>query len=757
MEATLSPGSTPPLAEATRKPTRAGRHFMAGGRFPRTGLALVTMAWLLAGCGGGGGGGGTTASPSGGTLVGTFIDAAVSGLEFESATGSGITDGHGNFTYRDGERVTFRIGNLYLGSAVPKSGKVTPLDLIGTSDASDTKVVRILRTLQSMDADANPENGIDIPDSVRETLKRQERVDLDDDKTTDEHVTGLVGNYKMSENEAREHFERHKDDDSNEEHGYVPPVPPSPAPSGNYALVARNDLGMHCVDGKDYSVFSILPPYNNLHAHLISRSAANNKHVMQGVTLTYEAVADTTGSINTRSATKTNFWDWVLKLFGAQPAADRGLNLSDPGTSNPTPSLTPAAMTYNSVQGWWEAEGIPVTPYDDKGFKNYYPMVKVVAKDATGKVLASTKVVLPVSDEMSCKSCHASTSGNAAKPVAGWVNDVDPEKDWKKNILRLHDEKFPNAIATANMQASYTSGTLLATANAGQPVLCAGCHKSNALGTPAKAGIKPLTEALHARHASVRDPTGNMTLDDLSNRESCYLCHPGSQTKCLRGVMGNAKNANGGNAIDCQSCHGNMSKVGQAGREGWLDMPSCQNCHDQDASGSFVRHTSVFDSGGMPRATRDTRFASTANTPASGVSLYRFSKGHGNLQCEACHGSTHAEYPSSHANDNVQSLDLQGYIGTVTECAVCHATVPMTASGGPHGLHTLGQGWVVSHGHYAEHNATACATCHGKDYRGGILAKVSTTRTFSVKGGLKTYAAGQQVGCYDCHNGPNGD
>ena len=370
MEATLSPGSTPPLAEATRKPTRAGRHFMAGGRFPRTGLALVTMAWLLAGCGGGGGGGGTTASPSGGTLVGTFIDAAVSGLEFESATGSGITDGHGNFTYRDGERVTFRIGNLYLGSAVPKSGKVTPLDLIGTSDASDTKVVRILRTLQSMDADANPENGIDIPDSVRETLKRQERVDLDDDKTTDEHVTGLVGNYKMSENEAREHFERHKDDDSNEEHGYVPPVPPSPAPSGNYALVAWNDLGMHCVDGKDYSVFSILPPYNNLHAHLISRSAANNKHVMQGVTLTYEAVADTTGSINTRSATKTNFWDWVLKLFGAQPAADRGLNLSDPGTSNPTPSLTPAAMTYNSVQGWWEAEGIPVTPYDDKGFKN---------------------------------------------------------------------------------------------------------------------------------------------------------------------------------------------------------------------------------------------------------------------------------------------------------------------------------------------------------------------------------------------------
>ncbi len=42
--------------------------------------------------------------------------------------------------------------------------------------------------------------------------------------------------------------------------------------TAKYSLIAWNDLGMHCVDGKDYSVFSILPPYNNLHAQLVNAS-----------------------------------------------------------------------------------------------------------------------------------------------------------------------------------------------------------------------------------------------------------------------------------------------------------------------------------------------------------------------------------------------------------------------------------------------------------------------------------------------------
>jgi len=36
----------------------------------------------------------------------------------------------------------------------------------------------------------------------------------------------------------------------------------------DYAVFAANDLGMHCAD-LDYKIFSILPPFNVVHAQVI--------------------------------------------------------------------------------------------------------------------------------------------------------------------------------------------------------------------------------------------------------------------------------------------------------------------------------------------------------------------------------------------------------------------------------------------------------------------------------------------------------
>jgi hypothetical protein len=520
------------------------------------------------------------------------------------------------------------------------------------------------------------------------------------------------------------------------------------SPSGSYTLLAWNDLGMHCVDGKDYSVFSILPPYNNLHAQLVSK--ASGAMVTNGVSLTYEAMADATGSINTFSVGKTNFWTWVKSLFGVQLADNAGL------AGNATTSATPRPMKFNSTNNWFEAEGIPITPYDDGGSKNFYPMVKVVAKDASGNVLATARTVLPVSDEMSCQSCHASsTVNNDAKPEAGWVNDGDPEKDWKKNILRLHDEKklSNSAFRAALAQLGYNSAGLTATAQAGKPILCASCHSSNALPGTGVAGITPLTQALHTGHADVKDPVTQLSLNSSTNRGSCYLCHPGSVTQCLRGPMGNALDASGKPAMNCQSCHGNMQAVGSSARVGWLNQPTCQSCHHDGK-----REISGVNASGIPHVWADQRFASNPDTPAAGLNLYRFSKGHGGLQCASCHGATHAEYPSSHANDNVLSIDTQGHAGTIGECTACHTTVPNTASGGPHGMHSTGNAWVSGHESAAKNAGRAsCAYCHGADYRGSVLSQVKMNKTFTVEHGSKNYAAGQNVGCYDCHNGPSGD
>jgi hypothetical protein len=534
---------------------------------------------------------------------------------------------------------------------------------------------------------------------------------------------------------------------------------PSSTPTvlnGNYALTAWNDLGMHCIDGKDYSVMSILPPYNNLHAQLVDRS--NNQLVTSGVALTYAATADLNGSINTGSASKTNFWQYVGTLYGAlfggTPASNVGL------TGNPAPSNTPAPLAFNSAQGWFEADAIPITPTDDSGSKNYYPMVQVVAKDTSGNTLAGAKVVLPVSDEMTCKACHASRqTGNAAQlaaqPGAGWAFDADPEKDWKKNILRIHDDKqFGNAtFQQASVQKGYGNASLAASAAAGKPVLCADCHASNALPGSGVAGVPPLTTAQHSSHSQVIDPTQGVKLDNVGNRSACYLCHPGAVTQCLRGAMGKAVDSSGNALMSCQSCHGAMSAVGSASRTGWLQEPNCQACH-HDGN----RETSAIDSTtGALRQVTDARFATSANAPSTGFSLYRFSTGHGNLQCEACHGATHAVYPSAENNDNVLSVGLQGHRGTVGECTTCHATVPSTTTGGPHGMHSPTQKWVSSHGDTAERNRTQCAYCHGSDYKGTYLSEVRTARTFSANNKTVTFAPGRRVGCYDCHNGPGGE
>ena len=539
----------------------------------------------------------------------------------------------------------------------------------------------------------------------------------------------------------------------------VAAAPPAMAQGSGYTLIGWNDLGMHCMDA-DYSVFSILPPYNVIHAQLIDPSGdlVTDPDAL-GITVTYEAIADPDGSINTTSIGKTNFWDWVVSFFGPATASlqpDQGLV----GYDMPGPVNTPQVMHFDPAFNWLTGEGIPITPYDDNGEKNYYPTMLLVARNASGSVLASTRIVLPVSDEMSCTSCHGSGSGPAARPSGGWINDPDPELDYRYNVLLLHDDleggtaKYTDALAAAG----YNSGGLYATVTSdGTSILCDTCHASNALPGTGLPGISPLTEAVHSLHAGVIDPSNGMTLNASENRTACYTCHPGSDTRCLRGAMGAAVATNGDLSMQCQSCHGSMSRVGETGRAGWFDQPTCQNCHSGTATNNNgqIRYLSAFDGSGNPRVAVNDTFATNPDTPAAGVSLYRFSTGHGGLQCEACHGSTHAIYPSSHLNDNLQSIDQQGHAGTLVDCTGCHDTMPQTTSGGPHGMHPIGQRWIEDH-HDAvnDDNVGRCATCHGADYRGTVLSRAQGDRTFSAFG-TQNFWQGFQIGCYNCHRGPS--
>jgi hypothetical protein len=230
--------------------------------------------------------------------------------------------------------------------------------------------------------------------------------------------------------------------------------------------------------------------------------------------------------------------------------------------------------------------------------------------------------------------------------------------------------------------------------------------------------------------------------------------------------MGGAIAADGSMAMQCQSCHGSMSTVGSANRVGWFMEPNCGSCHSGTATSNNgqIRYASVFtDTNGTVRAPVNPTFASPANVPANGLSLFRFSAGHGGLQCSACHGSTHAEFPSTHANDNVRNQKIQGHAGVMTECTACHVTMAVnssTATNGPHGMHPLGQSWVSGH-HDFIGNLTQCQACHGNDSRGTVLSRVQGNRTLTASFDTGTVTLnifrGALIGCYTCHNGPDND
>jgi len=112
---------------------------------------------ILTACGDGG-------SSSSGSNVqnGVFIDSAVEGVTFTTATQSGTTDSDGSFSYLPGEIVSFYIGDILIGSAQGQD-QLTPLEFVpGAIDETDPQVTNILRFLQSLDSDNNPDNGITI-------------------------------------------------------------------------------------------------------------------------------------------------------------------------------------------------------------------------------------------------------------------------------------------------------------------------------------------------------------------------------------------------------------------------------------------------------------------------------------------------------------------------------------------------------------------------------------------------------------------
>jgi hypothetical protein len=372
--------------------------------------------------------------------------------------------------------------------------------------------------------------------------------------------------------------------------------PADQAPNADrYVLLAWNDLGMHCYN-RDFQNIGVLPPYNTLWAQVI-RVGDPPEIITSNLQVTY-VFTD-----NTESVSKSNFWTYAQSLFGLTNPLTPNIGLTGRGLSG--------TMTVHNDH--FSAEGIPLTEFTDSnpGTAEPYQLATIIVSSTlSGERLAEAVVVSPVSTEMHCDTCHNDTG----EATAG---KITPTGKTETNILTLHDqenlEKYP-----ANKSAPLMSS---------QPVLCASCHASAALGAPGEPGVPNLSKAMHTKHSEEDIPP---------TTAGCYSCHPGPNTRCLRDAMSQK-------GMGCVDCHGDLAVVAQ-NISPWLNEPRCDHCH-----GKLVRQDHA---------------------------LYRMSSSHGGVYCEGCHDSTHAIAPSSQPRDGLKFMALQGQPGPLRTCTVCHTTDP---------------------------------------------------------------------------------
>jgi len=127
---------------------------------------LIIIAFLT-GCGGSGSNGSEpitapqTSPPTPIILQGIFVDSAVGGLTYTTATQSGMTDVEGQFSYVAGEQVVFSIGDIQF-PPVEGQEMISPLDVFAVTTTDDVRVSNMARLLQTLDEDGMPGNGIRI-------------------------------------------------------------------------------------------------------------------------------------------------------------------------------------------------------------------------------------------------------------------------------------------------------------------------------------------------------------------------------------------------------------------------------------------------------------------------------------------------------------------------------------------------------------------------------------------------------------------
>jgi hypothetical protein len=174
------------------------------------------------------------------SITGTLYN-KVEGITYNGGDSNGTTDSNGNFDYKSGESITFKVGEITLGSvdiSADTNGTVFISDIVGVEDnnSRDTKLVNILRLLYSLDTDNNGSNGITIDASGITAANDYNLSNINDINTT---VDGK-GKTLISEDEAISYYEEYLRNNGYPTIDTVAPAKPTYIASENNTTLANN-------------------------------------------------------------------------------------------------------------------------------------------------------------------------------------------------------------------------------------------------------------------------------------------------------------------------------------------------------------------------------------------------------------------------------------------------------------------------------------------------------------------------------------
>ena len=234
-------------------------------------ISVATAVVLsMTGCGGGGSGSSTSA-----TQTGTFVDAPVQGLYYKTATQSGYTNSQGQFHYKPGETVTFKLGTtLVLGSA--KAGAfITPYTI---SHDNNNTAINIAMVLQNFDGNRSNTKVLNLSKFKNANLT------ADDINITAPNITVQK---KINDLLSTSSFQKYIDDANRT----LIPATQAKTNMNNYININKYDLKKLFV-GKTYYIAINSDPHHvetlqfKSNGHIIDTYINHGKHITNN-TITY--------------------------------------------------------------------------------------------------------------------------------------------------------------------------------------------------------------------------------------------------------------------------------------------------------------------------------------------------------------------------------------------------------------------------------------------------------------------------------------